>query len=153
MIKNLQKQLAKVQEDLHEVKVKYSGMVRTPKSEPDYSYSKLEGWKRDIEKLEAKELELLQEIDAVKSSPEFVRKRDTALATIVARRNRITADLAKTKDAWTGLHYEMSQKIVDGADPLVLVQQEKDLQDKITLLGLAISALNGAASRIDDLLG
>jgi len=146
-------ELVQTREDIHELGSKISNMYRTPKYDTEhYSSAKLDGWEKQLEKLQGKEQSLLEDITAIKHDPEFIKDLEAKNINIVTRRSKLQAEFAKLKARVFSEQGDRAQTIIDGQDPMKVAQDLYALQDRMEVITLAIEHLN-LASKILDKLG
>ena len=132
-------ELSKTKEDIHELGAKIGIMYRTPKYDYEhYNSAKLDGWEKQLEKLQGKEQSILDEIIAIKHSLEFVKDLENQTLALGNRINKLLTELVKVKLQLDLKPGESAESILSGADPLKTAIEQKALQDRIELLKLSI---------------
>ena len=146
-LKNKETELLKVREEIGELTPKIGQMYHTPKYDNEhYSSAKLDGWERQVDKLRKKELEICEEISTIKNSPEFLKEIETMSNALAAKRNKLQTDLEKVQSKLINCRWNLSDKILDGGDALILMSEIRDLEDRELLIRQAIEAITGATA-------
>jgi chromosome segregation ATPase len=139
-------ELSKIRAEIAGLAPKMGQMYHTPKYDPSYSAVKLDNMEKQMEKLREKEDKILAEIAEVKSSPDFIKEIDAKTQILAAKRGKLRSDLDEIKTKLPKKRYELSGKIMNGGDPLVLVAEIHDLEDRLVLIIQALEAINKASS-------
>ena len=91
-------ELVKIKEDIRELSGKIGTMYHTPKYDNEhYSSAKLDGWEKQLEKLQEKEQSILEEITQIKHDPTFVKDLADQQLALANRVNKLSTELVKVQ--------------------------------------------------------
>jgi len=146
-------ELVQTREDTRELGGKIGQMYHTPKYDTEhYSSAKLDGWEKQLEKLQGKEQSILEEITAIKHDPEFIKDLEAKNLALANRVYKLSTELVKVQSQLAYKPGEAAEKIIEGADPLKAAAEYKGLQDRIELIKLSLEHC-GIASKLLDTMG
>lgn len=143
-MKRKENELYKVRDELHEVRVKYSDITRLSHQDPGWSEAKAHNWAKDLEKLEEKELQALQELAEVKASDSFQKEMVAAESVLDRANKRLQVDLQKAEENIQMLRYEIAGRILEGVDPYKLAVEIKAAKDHVDTLKLSLDGISQA---------
>jgi hypothetical protein len=138
-------ELSKIRVEINDLAKKIGQMYRAP-HDSSYSSTRLDGMEKQIEKLREKEAKCLEDITEVKNSPEYIKEMDLQQKNLGAKRAKLRVDLDEIKKKILPMRYELSKKILNGGDPLILISELHDLEDRQLLITKALEAINKASS-------
>jgi hypothetical protein len=150
-LKSKTNELEKVREELREAIGKRGTMLGTSHQDPTWSTAKAYNLGMDVDRLQEKEQEILQEIAEFKHDPVFIKDLEAKVLNIVTRRTKLQADLAKLKAEVFEKRGDRAQAVIDGADPMKVASDLYAQQDRMEVITLAIENCNLAASILDEL--
>jgi hypothetical protein len=147
-LEKTKKRLEKLNLEKRELAVKISMMNRTPKYDPSYSGARLANWQADFEKLEKDEVKLLEELTAIKNSPGFLKTVNEKKTALNVKRKKLQDELVVAHDLTIDLQSNLTNRLIDGGDPLKLVSDIKLARERELLIVQAIDALAGVDNEI-----
>jgi len=148
-IKNKLNELEKVRSELHELVVTRGAMLGLSHQDPNWSEAKAHNLGTDVDRLQEKEREILQEITDIKHSPEFIQDLEAKKRNIETRRAKLLAEYEKLKVEVYNKRAERAQAVIDGADPMKVADALYAQQDRMEVISLALENLNIASTILE----
>jgi SMC interacting uncharacterized protein involved in chromosome segregation len=125
-------------------------MLSLSHADPSWSSAKVQNLGQDIDKLQEKERNILDEISEIKHSPEFVKDLEAKFQAIATKRTKLQQEYAKLKVEVYEKRGERAQAVLDGEDPIKVATALYAMQDKMEIISLALENLNIAMAILDE---
>lgn len=148
-LKSKTQELEKVREELREMVAKRGAMLGLSHQDKNWSEAKAFNWGMDVDKLQIREKQILDEISEIKRDPAFVKDLAAKELNIITRRTKLQAELAKLKVEVLEKRGDRAQAVIDGADPMKLAQELYAQQDRMEVITLALENLNIASTILE----
>jgi DNA repair exonuclease SbcCD ATPase subunit len=134
-LKSKTAELSRTREELYEATSKRGAMLSLSHADPSWSSAKVQNLGQDIDKLQEKERNILDEISEIKHSPEFVKDLEAKFQAIATKRTKLQ---------------QRAQAVLDGEDPIKVATALYAMQDKMEIISLALENLNIAMAILDE---
>lgn len=145
----LERKIQDNQEEVRVLKGRIGTMNHTPRSDPSYSVSKLDTWVKDLERLQAKDLELNEQLASLINSPSYQKEVAEVTARLVSQRDALKDELQKTEEQSKAIRYSSTVQIIEGKDPVKLVEQLYALTERSKVLVDAIGYITNSLHKMN----
>jgi DNA repair exonuclease SbcCD ATPase subunit len=145
-MKSKENELQKIKDELHELQVKYAGMLRLSHRDPTWSEAKAHNLGLDVAKLQEKEAKCLEALAEIKNSEAFRKEIDESAALLEKANKRLQTDQKNAEERLQQLRYAIAEKILEGGDPYGLAAEIKSVKETIEIRRNGLEAISQAFS-------